>query len=270
MRYSSLVSSLLLAVSCVAFADTGDADIVDPDASSSDAEEAASPNEEITVYGEAEILRRRGEVIQNLRHLGYREARRKDGRIVMVSKIPYRPSVILDDDAWMQVKRSPVRIDPPGDSNWRYLWCLPPFTVTAACIQVGGQVIGRRKLAPFKADVVRATRYEMREWQNAVVANAMEQRLNQELPDMLDATWTTGRPMGNDGPFLKEYSDRRSAIFAFWASRSCVPEGEQVREVVSTFIDAQIQTSAHPASAEERANANKAQRCEDAERFTVE
>ncbi len=253
MRFSFPVSSGLLLCSMGADADTGSPE--DTGAIS------ATPVEEMTVYGEQEILRRRGELIQNLKHMGYREGRRRDGRTVFVPRVPYRPTVILDDDAWMEIKRTPVRIDPPGDTNWRYLWCLPPFTVTAACVQVGGQVIGRRKLSPFKADVVRATRYELREWQQAVIANAMEQRINEELPDMLDATWTTGRPMGDGGPFLESHEDRRAAVFRFWASRSCVPEGAQVREAVAAFIEAEIQTSSHPATREELDAANGSQRC---------
>ena len=256
MPFSFPVSSGLLLWSMVAVADTGSPE--DTDAT------PPTPVEEMTVYGEQEILRRRGELIQNLKHMGYREGRRRDGRTVFVPHVPYRPTVILDDDAWMEIKRTPVRIDPPGESNWRYLWCLPPFTITAACVQIGGQVIGRRKLSPFKADVVRATRYELREWQHAVIANAMEQRLNDELPDMLDATWTTGRPMGDEGPFLEGHGDRRTAIFRFWASRSCVPEGAQVRAAVATFIEAEVQTSPHPATREELTTANRLQRCSDA------
>lgn len=257
MLFNFLVSSVALMGVGAAQADTGDP------------EPQPAAREEITVYGDAEILRRRGEVIRNLRHLGYREARRSNGRTVMVPKVPYKPTVILDDDAWMQVKRTPIRVDPPGDTNWRYLWCLPPFTITSACIQVGGQVIGRRKLNPFKEDVVRATRYEMRAWQNAVVSHAMEQRLNKELPDMLDATWTSGKPMGDDGPFLESHEARRSAMFAFWASRSCTPEGDQVREVVATFINAEVQNSSHPATPNELSEANTVQRCEEANPFDI-
>ena len=259
MRFSFLVSSAALALIPAARADTGS-----PEQST-----AASPTEEMIIYGEQEIARRRGEVVQNLRHLGYRELRRRDGKTVFAPKVPYRPTVVLDDDAWMQVKRTPVRIDPPGASNWRYLWCLPPFTITAACIQVGGQVIGKRKLAPFKEDVVRATQFEMRAWQRAVVANAMAKRLNQELPDMLDATWHTGQPLGDDGPFIESPENRRELILDFWASRSCVAEGQQVRELVATFIQAEIQTGPDPASAEEIRVANNAQRCPEAKPIPI-
>jgi hypothetical protein len=164
----------------------------------------------------------------------------------------------------MQVKRSPIRIDPPGSTNWRYLWCLPPFTITAACIQVGGQVIGKRKLAHHKEDIVRATRYEMKEWQQAVVAHAMDKRLNTELPDLLDAIWHTGHPSEDEGVFLETPAQRREAILNFWSNRSCVPEGASVREVVATYIEREIQTSQSPATTEEVQQANESQRCDKA------
>lgn len=254
MQYSSLVSSaLLLWVGLAHAEDTGAPD------------DSLVPSETITVYGEARIARQRGEVIRTLKHLGYREAKRKDGRTTLRPRIPYRPSIVLDDDAWMQVKRSPIRIDPPGSTNWRYLWCLPPFTITAACIQVGGQVIGKRKLAHFKEDVVRATQYEMKEWQQAVVAHAMDNRLNTELPDMLDAIWHTGLVGGDEGVFLEGHSQRREAILEFWTNRSCVPEGAQVRELIATYIAREIQVSDHPATADELKRANDSQRCDKAQ-----
>jgi hypothetical protein len=258
MQFSSQASStLLLWVGLAQAADTGSP------------EETSVPSESITIYGEARIARQRGEVIRTLKHLGYREAKRKDGRTILRPRIPYRPSIVLDDDAWMQVKRSPIRINPPGSTNWRYLWCLPPFTITPACIQVGGQVIGKRKLAHFKEDVVRATRYEMKEWQQAVVAHAMDKRLNNELPDLLDAIWHTGLPSGDDGVFLETPAQRREAILTFWSNRSCVPEGASVRELVATYIEREIQTSQTPAPTEELKQTNESQRCDIAQLLPI-
>ena len=261
MQFSFLASSLVLALSGAAQAndDTGSA-------------ETEPPAEEIIVYGEMEIARKRAKVIQNLKHLGYREATRRDGRSIMRPEAPYKPTIIVDDDAWIHVKRSPVRIDPPGkdDNNLRYLWCLPPFTITAACIQVGGQVIAERKLAHFKGDIARATEYEMRQWRKAVIAHAMDKRLGEEIPDMLDRLWEEGKPHDGDEMLLSEHIERRSAIFDFWASRSCVPEGEAVRMVAADFITEVIQHSGHPATREEIEAANEQQRCPDSHLLPIE
>ena len=261
MQFSFLASSLLLSLAGSARAsdDTGGA-------------ETEPPAEEIIVYGEMEIARKRAKVIQNLKHLGYREATRRDGRSIMRPEAPYKPTIIVDDDAWMHVKRSPVRIDPPGkdDNNLRYLWCLPPFTITAACIQVGGQVIAERKLAHFKGDIARATSYEMRQWRKAVIAHAMDKRLGEEIPDMLDRIWEQGKAEDENNVLLLEHSERRSAIFDFWASRSCVPEGEAVRAVAADFITEVIQHSEHPATDSEIRSANEKQRCPASKMLPIE
>ena len=261
MQFSFLVSSLSLLAN-PAFAEENDEDTV-PE---------PTPVEEIIVHGEMEIQRKRTMVIQNLRHLGYREVRQKDGRSIMRPLAPYKPTVIVDDDAWVHVKRSPIRVDPPGkkDNKLRYLWCLPPFTVTAACIQVGGQVIGERKLAHFKGDIARATGYEVRQWRGAVIAHAMDKRLGQEIPDMLDRIWEDGTPEAETDPLLPNHLDRREAIFDFWASRSCLPEGAAVRVITADFITEVIQHSEHAASTDEIKTANANQRCSDALPLPVE
>ena len=155
MQFSFLVSSLLFFANPV-FANDEDVqkdnEQEDSTTTTEDDSVPVPPVAEIIVFGEMEIQRKRAKVIENLRHLGYREVKEKDGRSVLRPAAPYKPTVIVDDDAWIHTKRSPVRVDPPGkkDNKLRYLWCLPPFTITAACIQVGGQVISERKLAHFK------------------------------------------------------------------------------------------------------------------------
>ena len=266
MQFSFLVSSLLIIANPV-FANGDDAQ------AKNEQEEAIVPTEddtlsvppvaEIIVFGEMEIQRKRAKVIENLRHLGYREVKEKDGRSVLRPAVPYKPTVIVDDDAWIHTKRSPVRVDPPGkkDNKLRYLWCLPPFTITAACIQVGGQVISERKLAHFKADVARATSYEVRQWREVLIAHAMEKRLGEEVPDMLDDIWTEGKTDDHDAPLLDDHTQRRAVIMDFWASRSCVPEGDAVRRVAADFITEVIQHSEYPATVTEIEATNGAQRC---------
>jgi len=257
------VSSLLFFLSGPVFANEDSAD---------GEGDGAPPTEEIIVHGEMEIARKRAKVIQNLKHLGYREATRRNGRSIMRPAVPYKPTVIVDDDAWIHVKRTPVRVDPPGkkDNKLRYLWCLPPFTITAACVQVGGQVISERKLAHFKADVARATDYEIRQWRQAVISHAMDKRLGEDIPDMLDRVWEHGKIHDSDETVLATPMERRDTIMDFWASRACVPEGEAVRAVAADFIVEEIQNSAHPASAAEIASANQKQRCPDSQLLPIE
>ena len=259
MPFNSLANSLLLWMSLAGFAHA-------EDSSSVEETQPDTVTEEIIIMGELEIARKRAQVIRNLKGMGYREGKTKNGRTVYKPDTAYHPTVILDDDAWMRIKRTPIRIDPPGakDNRLRYLWCVPPLTITPACIQAGGQFISQRRLQHFKEDVVRSTRYEMRQWQSAVVAHAMDKRLGEEIPDMLEELWTTGMSESNSSSILLTAAERRAAILQFWSSRACVKEGEQARLVVADFLEYIVQTSENPASTDEIEKANNQQRCPDA------
>ena len=181
----------------------------------------------------------------------------------LLERSSYKPTVVIDDDGWMMVKRSPIRIDPPGkrDNKLRYLWCLPPFTITPLCIKVGGQTISKRRLQSHKERVVRGTAGYAREWRTAVIELAMDSRLGRDIPNMLDSIWTKGHTGEAEGMVLDSYADRRDALMQFWSGRSCVAEGEQARKLVHDFIVYEVQQSDHPATAEEIRQANAAQRC---------
>jgi len=258
MRFNSRVARLALLLAA------GPARAQD-ESNSDQPSDAPAVVEEMIVLSDMEIARKRQAVINNLRSLGYREHRRKDGRSMFRPHSPWKPSVLMDDDAYIVLRRTPVRIDPPGnkDNKLRYLWCLPPFTVTAACIRVGGQLVSGRKLAHAKEDVVRATTFEIRQWRSALVSKAMEKRVNVEVPDLLADLWERGQPDGEDGIQLWEASERRQAILQLWASRSCTPEGAQVRQVVMDFLRFEVQASPTPATTAEIDSANAQNRCGD-------
>ena len=272
MRFSSLVSSLLL-LSSLALASseppaTAVVDDTAPEKSNQstadEADEADEANEEMIVLGQLQVARTRQMVVTKLQRMGYAEVKRKNGRSILRHRAAYKPTVILDDDGWVSLKRSPLKIDPPGkkSNKLRYLWCLPPFTITPACIKPGGQLISRRKLSGHKERVVKQITPYLREWKGAVITHSMDARLSKEIPDLLDEIWEQGQ--AGDGPFLESHAQRRAAIFDFWANRSCVKEGGLAREVARDFIVEIIQNSATPASRSELRKTNKLQRCPDA------
>ena len=248
MRFNSLALSLLSLVPLQARA------------------EPSSSNEEMIIHGESVVAKKRGDLERKLRRLGYDKFVRKDGRTLVRHRTAFKPTVVIDDDGWMMVKRSPIRIDPPGkrDNKLRYLWCLPPFTITPLCIKLGGQTVSRRRLQAHKERVVQGTQGYAREWRTAVINLAMDSRLGRDIPNMLDAIWSEGHTGEEGGMVLDDYAERRQALMQFWAGRSCVKEGAQARELVHDFIAYEVQQSPHPATAEELREANAAQRCPDA------
>ena len=224
------------------------------------AREGLEEDEEMIVFGELEAQRRRQQLDQDLRDLGYRAGKRKDGRTVYRPEVAWHPSVIIDDDGYAIIKRSPVRFEPwvQGRSNLRWISCIPPFTIM--CIKLSGQLVSDAKLTPKKQVVAEGIDPALDSWRAVVVANAMAERLGVAIPDMLEATWQDG---GSGEVRLETPTERRAAILEFWVSRACTPEGAAAREVAADFLRYEVQPSAHPVTPAELAAVNARSPCGD-------
>lgn len=217
---------------------------------------------EIVVYGDLEIARARAQVVQDLQALGYKSGKRKDGYTVFRPESPWRPSVRVYDDGFIVLKRSPPRFMPPGNPNNKlnYLWCVPPFT--PMCLRVGGVVVSKRKLAPQKARVANSLEPQLRDWRQAIQSKALSEKVGQTLPDQLDALWGSGVPLDDpDAPPLRAPAARRAALLDLWRSRTCTPEGDEVREVIALFLAFEVQASPFPVTRDEAAAAQADHPC---------
>ncbi len=215
-------------------------------------------DEEIIVFDDLEIARRRGELDGRIRGLGYRAGKKRDGRTIYHAQSPWKPSVVIHDEGFVTLKRAPVRFESYADGPLKALACIPPFTIM--CVRIGGQVISRRKLAHQKSAVSDQIQPEVTAWRTAVIARHHEHRAMVEVPAALTATWEDGLPL-DGGPALPDPAARRRAILDFWGGRACTEEGDAVAEVVATFVELGIDASEHPTTAEERVAANASARC---------
>lgn len=73
----------------------------------------------------------------------------------------------------------------------------------------------------------------------------------QALPARLDALWRDGTALGGGDP-LRTPAERRAAVLDLWASRSDTPEGDETRRAIEAWLDAVVQSSADPVTADER------------------
>lgn len=226
-----------------------------------DEEMVVGPNEEVIVFGELEIARRRGELERDLRDLGYREAKTKDGRTIFRPEVAWHPSVIIDDDGYVILRRSPVRVEPWVQGRTKLVWlsCIPPFT--PMCVRIGGWIVSEAKLTPKKGYVAAAIDPKVRSWRAAIVSEAMGRRLGEEIPDMLESVWTLGLMPGDEGGTPMPVEERRAVLLSFWSGRACTPEGAQARELVEDFLNYVVQDSPHPVTAEEQAAASAESYC---------
>lgn len=228
-----------------------------------DEEEAAGDPDEMIVFGDLVEQERRQELTETLLDLGYRPGKRRDnGRVVYRPEVAWHPSVIIDDDGYAILKRSPVRFEPWIDLKSEPLeWvsCVPPFTVM--CVRIGGWMVSNRKLNHKKEFVAEGIDPTLDAWREVLVANAMGRRLNEEIPDMLEGIWLRGEvPLGEP---LETPEQRRAAVLTFWASRACTPEGAAARQTAADFLEYVVQSSPHPVTAEEKAQAEAANLCGD-------
>jgi hypothetical protein len=231
-----------------------------PDASI-DEEMIVAHDEEIIVFGELEIARRRAELEADLRDLGYREVKTKDGRTIFRPEVAWHPTVVIHDEGYVILKRSPVRVEPwvQGRTKLTWLSCLPPFT--PMCLRIGGQIVSPRKLTPKKGYVAEAIDPRVRQWRAAIVSDAMGRRLGEDIPDMLESIWSLGVMPGQEGAEPMSVTERRAALLAFWSGRACTPEGAQARAIVEDFLSFVVQDSPHPVTAEEQARASAESYC---------
>lgn len=212
--------------------------------------------EEIVIYDTLEIQRRRAELEALILDQGYRAGIRKDGRTIYRPQVPWKPSVVVHDDGIVQLTRSPVRWMAPGDPDnlLNNLWCLPPFT--PMCVRIGGQVISKTKLDAHKQKVLAQTHQSSEHWRQAIVDKDTWERVNTELPAMMEGAWTRGEPMMGDTPPLATAAERRLDLLRFWATRSDTREGHIVAQVVADFIAYEVQSSGEPVTEDELEQAN--------------
>lgn len=207
--------------------------------------------EEIEVFGNPLVAKARDELHVQLRTEGYTHTVRKGDTVVYRNETPWMPDVIVHDDGWVYVKRTPVRVHAPGKSfagqgaPLAYLLCLIPV-VTPGCISIGGQLISPAKLGEAKGDVLAATHPEVEALADAVTAVRMQDRINDDIPVELDRIWSQALPA----------SDRKAEILAFWDSRNENTEGDRVRKAIEAYINGVIQQSPDAFTPEEIAAFN--------------
>lgn len=235
-------------------------DSEDPAPDEDGAEEPApapgQAGEVITIYSDQEIARRRGELDSVIVDYGYKPGKRRGDQTIYRPQVPWKPTVVVQEEGLITLKRSPVRWMAPGNPNnaLNNLWCIPPFT--PMCVRIGGQIVSTTKLDYSKGRVMDEIHDPTESWRQSIANQATWARVNDEVPEQVDATWREGAPIEIGGPELPTHAERRAALLDLWASRSDTPEGAMVARVVADFLEHEVQASPHPVTAAEQAAAN--------------
>ena len=210
-------------------------------------------DDEIIVYGQREVDRRRSILDDQLESTGYRQGKRRGDKVVYRPETVWHPSVIVYDTGWVDIRRTPPRFEPwiggHPDNKWRYLSCIPPFGLM--CIRASGWLISKRRAQHSKTAVVDNNIETIQYWQESVQGLATQTRMDVELPNQLDSIWhNTESPKG----------DRMTELLELWSSRTCTPEGDMAASVIGDFLVYEVYPDL-PLSAENRRFLKEHNRC---------
>jgi hypothetical protein len=198
---------------------------------------------EMIIFGEREVDIRRKNLEDHLYNSGYREGIKKEGRTVYRPETSWKPSVVVYENGFVELKRTPPRFESylkHRNDIWKYLACVPPFTIM--CVDVNGWMINERKLQYAKEDIVVETHSDVIAWQEALEKMGMEERINNTIPLMLDTVWKQG--LLPDGTTTSDPQERLDWIVNFYQNRLCNEYGMMVRDVITTYVEEEISTSA--------------------------
>ena len=212
---------------------------------------------EITVWGELAVLKARDEITAELEALGWRP-RRRPGRTVFKGPKGWMGAAIVDDDGTLSFRAPVLGFAPRPSEEWAYdprqdeISAGPNDLRTEVGLGPTFQIgASRRKLAPVRAEVVRAIEDELENYRGVLRRTAFEEQLR-ALPDRLDLLWREGVPL-QPGASLASAEARRLAVLEHWATRADTSEGRRVAGAIEAWLDAVVQESEHPITAEERA-----------------
>ena len=227
------------------------------------AQQAPPPNETMIVEDER-VARTREELENTILDLGYSIKRQEDGRTVYRPDVAWHPTIVVDDDGFVILRRSPVRFSTPQtlDPGSRALmWAFCPI-MWNLCVHTGGQVVSKAKLDGKKGAADAQTNPQRIAWGDALHDRGQARRMA-ELPAALDQLWSEGVQIDAPGaPPLPTPPERKAALVAFWATRADTPEGDEVRALVRDFLLYEVSASPWPVTDADRALARAQCRCE--------
>ena len=210
------------------------------------AQEPPPPTSSETIIVEdTRVARTRKELENAILGMGYHIKHQEDGRTLYRPDVAWHPTIIVDEDGFVLLRRSPVKfgVGPNLAPGQRVLaWAFCPLN-PAMCVHLGGQVVSKAKLDAKKGAANADTNEPRIAWDDALQDRGQARRIV-ELSDALDRLWSEGVPIDAPGaPRLATPPERKTALVEFWATRTDTPEGDEVRALVGDFLRYEVSES---------------------------
>ena len=219
---------------------------------------------ETIIVEDARVARTRQDLENAILDLGYSIKREDDGRTLYRPDVPWHPTIIVDDDGFVLLRRSPVKLSTPDNLSpgmRAATWALCPI-MWNLCVHTGGQVVSKAKLDGKKGAADAETNMQRIAWGDALHDRGQAHRMA-ELPEALDLLWSEGIPIDGPGaPRLPTPIERKTALVEFWATRTDTAEGAEVQALVRDFLLYEVSESPWPVTDADRELARGQCHCE--------
>jgi hypothetical protein len=213
------------------------------------------------VYDDLVVELARQQVMEQLVAEGYSIERDRDGYTIMRHPSPWKGEVRLYDDGWVRIQRQPIQLKPFLGEPGSPLATIGCTLLLPLCVRPGGQLVGRRKLQAVKSEVIGSIDPAVDVWGDRIADRETGDRV-EGLSEQLEALWDEGRPLYPGADPYPTYDERRTAILAYWESRTDTVWGDRVRLTVEAFLREVVQHSDHALTEAEIADFNASRRCE--------
>ncbi len=195
---------------------------------------------EIEVWGESAVRVARGDVVQEMRGLGYRPVDQSGGRVLFLPPRDARwvGRIWLEGDGSLKFVRPFLTWKGLEDASW-----IDPES-TAAFSRDRPPVAGQTGwvlwpslavLEPSWEGVREAVEPSLDTYRKVLTRTALEERL-QAIPGRLDRLWNLGEPLEGGAP-LTSVAERREALLRYWATLPGTPEGVRAVRLVEGWFD---------------------------------
>ncbi len=197
---------------------------------------------EIIVYGEMLVDRARDDLMETAKDQGYATQIRRDGYTILRHDDPWKGEIRLYDDGRVEVRRQPVRFEPPFAHKTPLAWLT--CVVLPLCIRPNGQLVSPRKFHAQERRALEAIEPDAVVYNDRIADWATDRKADRTGARLADL-WTTGTPIDGDG-VVDSFEARRQAILAYWDSRTDSEWGDQIRGRIESFIRGEVQQGDHP------------------------
>lgn len=214
----------------------------------------------VTVVGEQQVRAAQDAVMRSMAALGWKSRRKRDGTVVFRGPDGWMGKATLTAMGELEFSQPIIAFDGAMAGGSKYE-NAPQTRNDAPVGGVGVSTLplpGKKKVGAIQREIRDEVREDVLAYRRTIQLRHFSTYVS-ELPERLDALWTSGESLDGGG-LVPDMAVRRGQVLDFWASRTDTPEGRTVSRTVEIWLRETVMSSPDPVTAEEarRAMARRA------------